>query len=34
MTISFLAVGVATMLIVVTLITVWRGARGKGRRDE
>jgi uncharacterized protein YcnI len=33
MTISFLAVGVATMLIVVMLIAVWRGARGKGRLD-
>jgi uncharacterized protein YcnI len=29
MTISFLAVGVATVLIVVTLITVWRGSRRK-----
>jgi uncharacterized protein YcnI len=34
MTISFLAVGMATMLIVVTLIAVWRGASGKGRLDE
>jgi uncharacterized protein YcnI len=33
MTISFLAVGVATMLIVVTLIAVWRGGRGKGQLD-
>jgi hypothetical protein len=33
MTVSFLAVGVATMLIVVTLIAVWRPARGKGRLD-
>jgi uncharacterized protein YcnI len=33
MTISFLAVGVATTLIVVTLIAVWRGARGKGQLD-
>jgi hypothetical protein len=34
MTISFLAAGVATILIVVTLIAVWQGARGKGRLDE
>jgi Domain of unkown function (DUF1775) len=34
MTISFLAVGVATVLIVVTLITVWRGSRRKGHIDE
>jgi uncharacterized protein YcnI len=34
MTISFLAVGVATTLIVVTLIAVWWEARGKGRPDE
>jgi len=34
MTISFLAVGVATMLTVVMLIVVWRGARGKGRQDQ
>ena len=34
MTISFLAVGVATVLIVVTLITIWRGSRVKGRLDE
>jgi uncharacterized protein YcnI len=29
MTVSFLAVGVATVLIVVTLITIWRGSRRK-----
>jgi uncharacterized protein YcnI len=34
MTISFLAVGVATALIVVTLITIWQGSRMKGRLDE
>jgi Domain of unkown function (DUF1775) len=34
MTISFLAVGVATTLIVVTLIAVWWEARGKGRLGE
>jgi uncharacterized protein YcnI len=34
MTISFLAVGVATVLIVVTLIAIWQGSRGKGRIDE
>jgi Domain of unkown function (DUF1775) len=34
MTISFLAVGVATALIVVTLITIWQGSRVKGRLDE
>jgi uncharacterized protein YcnI len=33
MTISFLAVGVATMLILVTLIAVWRGGRVKDRQD-
>jgi hypothetical protein len=33
MTISFLAVGVATVLIVVTLIAVWRGSRRKGHID-
>jgi hypothetical protein len=32
MTISFLAVGIATVLIAVTLIAVWQGSRGKGRR--
>jgi uncharacterized protein YcnI len=31
MTISFLAMGVATVLIVVTLIAVWHGFRHKGR---
>jgi uncharacterized protein YcnI len=34
MTISFLAIGVATVLIVVTLITIWQGIRVKGRLDE
>jgi Domain of unkown function (DUF1775) len=34
MTISFLAIGVATALIVVTLITIWQGIRVKGRLDE
>jgi hypothetical protein len=34
MTISFLAVGVATALIVVTFITIWQGSRVKGRLDE
>jgi uncharacterized protein YcnI len=34
MTISFLGLGVATVLIVVTLLTVWRETRGKGRLDE
>jgi hypothetical protein len=34
MTVSFLAVGVATILILVTLIAVWRGIPGKGRLDE
>jgi uncharacterized protein YcnI len=33
MTISFLAVGMATVLIVVTLITIWRGSRRKGPVD-
>jgi uncharacterized protein YcnI len=33
MTVSFLAVGIATILIVVTLIAVWRGIPGKGRLD-
>jgi uncharacterized protein YcnI len=34
MTISFLAVGVATVLILVTLITIWQGSSGKRRIDE
>ena len=34
MTVSFLAIGIATMLIVVTLIALWRGVPGKGRADE
>jgi Domain of unkown function (DUF1775) len=33
MTISFLAVGVATVLIVVTLITIWRGSHLKRSID-
>jgi uncharacterized protein YcnI len=33
MTISFLAVGMATVLIVVTLVTIWRGSRRKGPVD-
>jgi uncharacterized protein YcnI len=34
MTISFLAVGVATVLIAVTLISIWQGPRAKGRLEE
>jgi hypothetical protein len=34
MTISFLAVGVATVLILVTLIAVWQGPRRKGPLEE
>lgn len=34
MTISFLAIGLATVLILVTLITIWQGSHGKGRPDE
>jgi hypothetical protein len=34
MTISFLGLGVATILILVTLITVWRETPRKGRLDE
>jgi uncharacterized protein YcnI len=34
MTISFLGAGVATILIVVTLIAVWRGTHRKGRLNE
>jgi uncharacterized protein YcnI len=33
MTIGFLAIGLATVLIVVTLITIWQGSRREGRRD-
>jgi hypothetical protein len=33
MTIGFLAIGVATVLIVVTLLTIWQGGRVKGRPD-
>jgi uncharacterized protein YcnI len=34
MTISFLAIGVATVLIIVTLVTVWHGFRGRGPSDQ
>jgi uncharacterized protein YcnI len=34
MTIGFLAIGVATVLIIVTLINIWHGFRVKGRLDE
>jgi uncharacterized protein YcnI len=34
MTVSFLAIGVATMVILVMLIGVWRGGRVKERLDE
>ena len=34
MTISLLAMGVATTLILVTLVAVWQGVRGKRRADE
>jgi uncharacterized protein YcnI len=34
MTISFLAIGVATVLIIVTLINIWHGSRVKGHPDE
>ena len=34
MTISFLAIGVAAVLIIVTLINIWHGFRVKGRLDE
>jgi hypothetical protein len=34
MTVSFLAVGVATVLIIVTLITMWQGSHRKGHTDE
>jgi uncharacterized protein YcnI len=34
LTVSFLAIGVATVLIVVTLITIWQGSRVKRRLDE
>jgi uncharacterized protein YcnI len=34
MTISFLAIGVAAVLIIVTLINIWHGSRVKGRPDE
>jgi uncharacterized protein YcnI len=34
MTIGFLAVGVATVLIMVTLMTIWQGPRVKRRLDE
>ncbi len=34
MTISFLAIGVAAVLIIVTVIDIWHGSRVKGRPDE
>jgi len=34
MTLGFLAIGVATVLIIVTLINIWHGFRVKGRSDE
>lgn len=34
MTVSFLAMGVATVLILVTLVAIWQGLRGKGRVGE
>lgn len=34
LTVSFLAVGIATVLIVVTLIAIWPGPRNKGRPVE
>jgi uncharacterized protein YcnI len=34
MTIGFLAIGLATVLIVVTLVTLWQGSRTKGRLGE
>jgi hypothetical protein len=33
LTVSFLGVGVATVLILVTLIAIWQGSRGKKRSD-
>ena len=33
LTVSFLGVGVATVLILVTLIAIWQGSRGKRRSD-
>jgi len=34
MTVSLLAVGIATVLIVVTLVAIWQGGRGKRRPAE
>jgi uncharacterized protein YcnI len=34
MTISFMAIGIATVLIAVTLIAIWRGSQRKGRGTE
>ena len=34
MTIGFLAIGLATVLIVVTLVALWQGSRTKGRLGE
>lgn len=34
MTVSFLAMGVATVLILVTLVAIWQGSRGKGHLRE
>jgi uncharacterized protein YcnI len=34
MTVSLLAVGIATVLILVTLVAIWQGAAGKGRARE
>ncbi len=34
MTVGFLGVGVATVLILVTLIAIWQGTRSKRRSDE
>jgi hypothetical protein len=34
MTIGFLAIGVATVLIVVTLMTIWQGSQLKRRPGE
>jgi uncharacterized protein YcnI len=33
MTIGFLAIGLATVLIIITLVNIWQGVRAKGRRD-
>ena len=31
---AVLAVGIATVLILVTLVAIWQGAAGKGRARE